>query len=161
VDLSAPPLVPIAVLALASSGQVGAPAPAEREATRVPAGILVATTPQKRPLSIRVREGGRRAGWRIGYVARCEDGTVIRGRYVSGSGTPLLDIGPGGRFRLSRTEPAEFKGEGTGTARFTFSGRLARDGGSGSWRLTLVTPPGEDGRVACTVGPLEWQIKGG
>ena len=160
-DLTAPPLVPIAVLALASSGQVGAADPAEREANPVPAGVLAGITPQKRPLSIRVRAGGRRAGWRIGYVTRCEDGTVVRGRYASGGGTPLLDIARDGRFRLSHSDPAQFEGEGTGTARFTFSGRLTREGGSGIWRLRLVTPPGEDGRVACTVGPLKWRIDRG
>lgn len=158
-DLTAPPLVPIAVLALASSGHVGGTgAQAEREA--FPAGVLAGATAQEQPISIRVRAGGRQAGWRIGYVARCEDGTVIRGRYVSGSGTPLLDIRPDGRFRLTRREPAEFKGEGTGTARFTISGRLARREGSGTWRLRLVTPPGANGRVACSVGPLDWRISG-
>lgn len=159
-DLTAPPLVPIAVLALASSGHVGgAGPPAQREAA--PTGALTGMTAQKRPVAIRVREGGRRAAWRIGYVASCPDRTVIRGRYVSGGGTPLLDIGPGGRFSLSRTEPAEFGSEGTGSARFTISGRLGREGGAGTWRLTLVTPPGEGGRVSCTVGPLSWRVGSG
>jgi hypothetical protein len=159
-DLTAPPLVPLAVLALASSGQVGSPdAPAGREA--VPAGALTGTTSQGRPVSIRVREGGRRAAWRIGYVASCPGETVIRGHYVSGGGTPLLDIGRDGRFRLSRTEPAAFKPEGTGRARFSIRGRLGRDGGSGTWRLTLVTPPGESGTSTCTVGPIRWRVGSG
>jgi hypothetical protein len=160
VDLTAPPLVPLAVLALASSGQVGgASAPADREAA--PAGALTGVTAQERPVSIRVRQGGRRAAWRIAYVAICPGETVIRGHYVSGGGTPLLDIGPDGRFRLTRTEPAGFGSQGTGSARFTIGGRLARDGGSGTWRLRLVTPPGEAGRVACTVGPIRWRVGSG
>ena len=153
--LTAPPLVPIAALALASSGQVAELPPG---AQIMKPGQHAGTTAQRRPVAIRVRKAGREADWRIGYVARCEDGTVIRGRYVSGEGTPPLPIGLGGRFRLSRTEPAEFRPEGTGSARFTIDGRLDAKGGSGTWRLRLVTPPGAGGRVACTVGPVTWRV---
>jgi hypothetical protein len=160
VDLTAPPLVPLAVLALASSGQVGGGgAPAGRQAA--PAGAFTGETSQERPVSIRVREGGRRAAWRIGYVASCPGEMVIRGHYVSGGGTPLLDIEPDGRFRLSRSEPAAFKPEGTGRARFSISGRLGRDGGSGTWRLTLVTPPVDSGTSTCRVGPIRWRVGSG
>jgi hypothetical protein len=163
VDLNAPPLVPLAVLALASSGQVGpagapsrdrAAPPAERRTS--PATALGGRTAQGRPVSVRRR--GDRAAWRIAYVARCDDGTIVRGRYVSGRGTPLLAIGPDGRFRLSRTEPAEFDPEGTGTARFAISGRLGARRGTGRWLLRLVTPPVEGRRVACSVGPLTWRV---
>ena len=157
-DLSAPPLVPLAALALASSGTVGGPAqPPPGEAI---AGVHSGVTTQKLPLSIRVRPDGR-AAWRIRYVTRCEDGTMVRGRYFSGRGTPLLDIRPGGRFRLSRSEPAEFRPGGTGSARFTISGRLGPHGGAGYWRLRLLSPPGEDGRVACTAGTLRWRVSRG
>jgi hypothetical protein len=156
-DLSAPPLVPLAALALASSGSVGGPAGPD---AAVPVGVHAGATTQRLPLSIRVREDGR-AAWRIRYVARCEDGTVVRGRYFSGRGTPLLDLAPHGRFRLSRSEPAEFRPGGTGSARFTISGRLGERGGSGRWRLRLLSPPGANGRVACTVGPLRWRASRG
>ena len=134
--------MPIAVLALASGG-----------------GDLRGTTDQERPVAIDLHPGGREADWRVGYVARCADGTTIRGRYVSGRGTPRLRLARDGRFRLSRTEPAEFRPEGTGTARFTISGRIRPGGGAGSWRLRLVTPPGAGGRIACTAGPLGWRVE--
>lgn len=168
VDLNAPPLVPIAALALASTGQVGQPpaggeraGPADQSATApLRPGLRSGTTGQGQPVTVRVRRGGGTAGWRIGYLARCEDGTSVRGRYVSGAGTPPLAIDGRGRFRLARTEPAEFRPEGTGSARFTISGRLDGAGGRGSWRLRLLTPPGPEGRVACTVGPVDWRVGG-
>jgi hypothetical protein len=160
VDLYAPPLVPIAALALASTGQVGEPPAGGERAAPVRAGLHAGETDQGRPVSIRVHRGGRAADWRIGYVARCEDGTSVRGRYVSGAGTPPLQLGPGGVFRLTRTEPAEFRPEGTGSARFTLAGSVGEGGGSGTWSLRLATPPGTDGRVACTIGPVGWRVGG-
>lgn len=157
-DLTAPPLVPLAVLALASSGPVGPGAGPKDADQAAPPPALSGLTAQRRPVSIRPRPGGRRAAWRIGYVARCDDGTVVRGRYVSGRGTPLLEIGRDGRFRLTASEPAEFEPEGTGTARFEIGGRLTGDGGSGTWRLRLVTPPIEGERIACSVGPVTWRV---
>lgn len=157
VDLNAPPLVPLAALALASSGSLGGPA---SPAVEVRAGTYGGSTAQELPLSIRVRYD-RRAAWRVRYVARCEDGTVVRGRYFSGRGTPLLAIGTDGRFRLGRSEPAEFRPGGTGSARFEFTGRLGARGGSGRWRLRLTSPPGGDGPVACTAGPLRWRVSRG
>ena len=156
-DLTAPPLVPIAALALASSGQV-AQAPARPDSAGPPRpGQLAGTTAQGRQVALRLRPGGRGVSWRVGYVARCGDGTVIRGRYVSGDGTPPLDLGEDGRFRLSREEPARFRREATGSARFEFSGRIRPSGGTGSWRLTLVTPPGPRGRLSCVTGPVAWR----
>lgn len=157
-DLTAPPLVPIAALALASSGQVGEPPAGGERAAPPRAGLHAGATDQGRQVAIRVRRGGRAADWRVGYVARCEDGTSVRGRYASGSGTPPLAIDRRGGFRLARTEPAEFRPEGTGSARFTLSGRLGSAGGSGTWSLRLVTPPVAGGRVACTVGPIGWRV---
>lgn len=148
--VSGPSLVPLVALALAAPGQPG-DGPAR-------AGAHAGTTEEGRPVAIRVGAGGRRASWRIGYLARCQDGTVIRGRYVSGSGTPALAFDRSGRFTLSRTEPAEFRPEGTGRARFTLSGQVGPAGGTGTWRLSLVTPPGPNGRVACTAGPLGWRV---
>lgn len=133
--------MPLTILALASGG-----------------GDLSGATDQQRPVAVDIVSGGRSADWRIGYLARCEDGTSIRGRYVSGRGTPRLALGRDGRFRLSRTEPAEFRPEGTGSATFTIAGRIRPDGGSGTWRLRLVTPPGTGRRIACTAGPLGWRV---
>lgn len=156
-DLTAPPLVPIVALALATSGQGGELPAGPEQALPPRPGLHAGTTAQARPVAIRVRAGGRGASWRIGYVARCEDGTTIRGRYVSGDGTPPLAIGPDGRFRLSRTEPAEFRPEGTGSARFTIGGQLGPAGGSGSWSLRLVTPPVGGRTVACGTGSVGWR----
>jgi hypothetical protein len=157
VELSAPPLVPIVALALATGGQAGEVAAGPERAQPARPGLHAGATVQGRPVAIRVRAGGRSASWRIGYVARCEDGTTIRGRYVSGDGTPPLPLGPDGRFRLSRTEPAEFRPEGTGSARFEISGQLGPAGGSGSWSLRLVTPPLPGGSVECTTGSVGWR----
>jgi hypothetical protein len=167
-DLTAPPLVPIAALALASGGQAGQPpaageraAPAEqRAAAPGRPGLRSGRTDQGRPVAIRVRRDGRAAAWRIGYVARCDDGTSVRGRYVSGSGTPPLLFDRYGAFNLTRTEPAEFRPEGTGSARFTLLGRLDPAGGGGTWRLRLVTPPVAGRSVACTAGPIAWRVGG-
>ena len=160
-DLNAPPLVPLAVLALASSGQL-APGEAPKEerarpAQRAqPAVVMAGQTEQRRPVSMRLRAG--RAAWEIAYVARCDDDTVLRGRYYSGEGTPEIEPGRGGRFRLTGSEPAEFRREGTGSARFAIAGRLGRAGGEGTWRVRFVTPPGERGRATCTAGPLSWRV---
>ena len=154
-DLTAPPLVPLAVLALASSGQV-APADAPSGERSKPATTLRGETAQGRPVAMWLRDG--RASWEIAYTARCDDGTVLRGRYFSGQGTPEIAPGRGGRFRLAGTEPAEFRREGTGSARYELSGRLGRDGGSGTWRVRFLTPPGDGGRVACSAGPLSWRV---
>jgi hypothetical protein len=156
--LTAPPLVPLAVLALASSGQIAAPAgPVGVPAAR--AGRHAGTTAQGEPVSLQVRAGGRRAAWRIGYVARCADGSATRGRYVSGGGTPALDVRRDGTFRLTRIEPARFRPAGSGTARFTIRGRLGRDGGAGVWSVRVLTPPaGRGGRVACRTGPVRWRV---
>ena len=156
-DLTAPPLFPLAVLAMASSGSLGTPAPMALEPA-LRAGTHRGATAQERPVVLRVREGGRRAGWQIGYVARCGDGSTVRGRYFSGVGTPEVEIGPEGRFRLTGTDPAQFKPEGTGTARFALRGRIGPRGGSGSFRVKLVTPPVEGRRVACTAGPVSWRV---
>jgi hypothetical protein len=158
VNLAAPPLVSLTVLALASSGQIAAPAgPVGEPSAR--SGVHAGATAQGEPVSIRVGKDGRRAAWRIAYVARCEDGSATRGRYVSGAGTPALDVARDGSFRLSRTEPARFRPAGSGTAIFTIAGRLGRDGGSGVWTMRLLTPPaGAAGRVACHTGPVRWRV---
>ena len=148
----APPLLPIAVLALGSGAP---PAPALPPPV---AGLYAGTTEQDRRVSLRVHEGARTASWRIAYRGRCGDGARIRGAYRSGIGTPLARLGRDGRFRVSAEEPAPFKGGATGTARFELTGRLGPEGGTGTWRIEVVPPRPGGQAVTCTSGPVRWGV---
>jgi hypothetical protein len=147
----AAPLLPITMLALAGPGAAPALPPPLPGAYR-------GTTEQREDVSVRVRKGGRSAGWRIRYNGRCDDGVAIRGGFRSGGGVPVLRLGSDGTFRLVSREPAPFRRGGTGTARFELVGRLGPEGGSGTWRID-VTPPRPG--VACTSGPVRWGVARG
>ena len=147
----APLLLPITVLALGGTGAAPALPPPV-------AGAYRGTTGQGEDVSIRVRPGARAAGWRIRYRGRCDDGYEIRGGFRSGGGVPLIRLDRGGAFRLVSERPAPFRRGGTGTARFELRGRLAPEGGSGTWRID-VTPPRPG--VTCTSGPVRWGVARG
>jgi hypothetical protein len=148
----APPLLPLTLLALGSAGPgaVALPPPV--------AGHYSGATAQERPVSFRVREGGRRGSWRISYRARCDDGARIRGAYRSGDGTPLATFGAGGAFRVAGEEPARFRDGQTGTARFSLTGQLGPEGGSGTWRIDVFPPRSGAAHVTCTTGPVRWGV---
>ena len=152
----APLLLPIAVLAAGTGGQPPQPA----VLPPVP-GLYHGTTAQRRGVSIRVRRGGRRASWLVRYRGRCDDGFAIRGGFRSGEGTPLLELGRDGTFRVSGEEPAPFSGGGTGTARYVLSGRLGPDGGSGTWRIDVEPPPEGGLHASCSSGPVRWGVTRG
>ncbi|HEX8053515.1 MAG TPA: hypothetical protein VF517_11025 [Thermoleophilaceae bacterium] len=154
----APPLLPIAVLALGSAGQAGPPAVALAPPV---AGLYRGATAQEQRIALRVGPGGRRASWRIAYRARCDDGARIRGAYRSGDGTPLAAVGPGGTFRVTGEEPARFRGGPTGAARFSLTGQIGPDGGSGTWRVEVFPPRPGAARVSCTSGPVRWGVARG
>jgi hypothetical protein len=154
----APPLLPIAVLAAGAAGQAVPPAVSLPPPV---AGLYSGLTEQERGVSLRVAEGGRRASWRIAYRARCEDGARIRGIYRSGGGTPLAGFGPGGTFRAAGEEPARFRDGRTGSARFRLSGQIGPEGGSGTWRVDVLSPRPGAAPVSCTSGPLRWGVARG
>jgi hypothetical protein len=152
----APLLLPITVLALGPGGAQGAP-PVPVVAPPV-AGRYAGQTEQDEAIAIRVRRGARSASWRLRYEGRCSDGVGIRGGYRSGDGTPLLELGRDGSFRVAGAEPAPFRGGRTGRARFELSGRLGPEGGTGTWRIEVVPPRANGASVTCTSGPVRFGV---
>lgn len=148
-----PSLVPLAVLALASAGELGGPPPLTAPERLDTPERLTGRTSQGLPVGLRVE--GRTAGWRIGYDHLCSDETSMRGRTSSGGGTPRVRLRPDGSFGLRRTEPTAFAGGGRGTVTFVLRGRVRETGAAGTWSVR-VTRSGPD-RLTCSTGRLSWR----
>lgn len=147
-------LLALAVAAGALAAPAAAQAPAPPPAGDFGGGAI------KVPLGAVVGKGNLMLSFRSGGDGSVRMFATIRGRCVGATVRRTLSLAPDGSFTATGRVSRRFTiGRGRGIARYTISGRLGADGGSGTATARLTRR--EPGRKAerCRSGNVPWTVR--